>query len=115
MNRQPRQVGINTIFDLVKQNRIHFSVGLILTLLPLAIGTIFLLVLSMVGSNVPEVDYAQVNKNGKAANATITDIQTQENITIGTDHPSIISYTFTDGEKISTVNIKYLHPTSVRK
>lgn len=115
MNRQPRQVGLKTIFDLFKQNRIHLSLGLIFTLIPFAIGGIFFLVLSMIGSDVPEVDYVQVNKNGRTTSATITDIQTQENVTIGNDHPSIISYTFTDGDKIVDSQYKILAPNITEK
>lgn len=94
--REPRQVGLKTIFDLLKQRRTLFAVGLVFTLLPFAFGTILLFVSSLLGS---DVDYDLVNKNGKTTTATVTNIETQSNITINNEHPSIISYTYSKGDE----------------
>jgi hypothetical protein len=132
MIREPRQVGLKTIIDLVKQKRVHVAVGLIFTLIPFAFGAILLLVTTLIDSDLPDVDYDNVNKNGKQTTATITDIETQSNITINNEHPSIISYKYNgDGKKIEsqyrtldpdrinrmnigdTIEVKYLADTSM--
>ena len=113
MNREPRQVGLKTIFDLLKQRRILFKVGLVFTLLPIAYGTILLSVSSVLDSNVPKVDYELVNKNGKATSATITSIETQRNITINNEHPSIVSYKYNNGEREIESRYKSLAPDKI--
>jgi hypothetical protein len=132
MIREPRKVGLKTILDLVKQKRLHFTVGLIFTLIPFAIGAIFLLVTTLIDSDLPKVDYDSLNKSGKLTTATITDIETQSNITINNEHPSIISYKYNgdnkeienqyrtlDPDRINrmnigdTIEVKYLADTSI--
>jgi hypothetical protein len=110
----------------------HFSVGLIFTLLPFAMGAIFLLVTTLTDSGIPDADYESVSSNGKLTTATITGIETQSNITINNEHPSIISYRYVkedveangiyrslDPDKINrmdigdTIQIKYLAESSM--
>jgi len=109
-----------------------FSVGLIFTLLPFAMGAIFLLVTTLTNSDIPETDYESISENGKLTTATIIDIETQSNITINNEHPSIISYKYVnenveangiyrslDPDKINrmdigdTIQIKYMADSSM--
>jgi hypothetical protein len=132
MTRETRQVGRKTIIALLKQRRMHFSVGLIFTLLPFAIGAIFLLVTTLTDSGIPDADYESVSSNGKLTTGTITDIETQSNITINNEHPSIINYRYfkedveahgiyrsLDPDRINrmdigdTIQIKYLADSSM--
>jgi len=115
MIREPRQVGLKTIFDLVKQKRTHFSVGLIFTLIPFAFGAILLLVTTLIDSDLPDLDYDNVDKNGKLTTATITDIETQSNITINNEHPSIISYKYNGDGKETENQYRTLDPDRVSR
>lgn len=110
----------------------HLSVGLIFTLLPFAIGVILLLVTTLTDSDIPDADYGSVSSSGKLTTATITNIETQSNITINNEHPSIISYKYIkeavevngiyrslDPDKINrmnigdTIQVKYLADSSM--
>lgn len=115
MIREPRQVGLKTIFDLVKQKRVHFTVGLIFTLIPFAFGAILFFVTTLIDSDLPNVDYDIVNKNGKLKTATITDIETQSNITINNEHPSIISYKYNGDDKEIESQYRTLDPDRVNR
>jgi len=72
-------------------------------------------IFTMIGSDVPKVDYEQVNKNGKSTTATITKIVTQQNVTINNEHPSIISYKYTNGNKEIETQYKALAPDQIRR
>ena len=50
MIREPRQVGLKTIFDLVKQKKVYFTLGLVFTLTPFAFGAILLFVATLIDS-----------------------------------------------------------------
>jgi hypothetical protein len=132
MSREQRQVGFKTILALLKQRRMHLSVGVIFTLLPFAMGAMFLLVTTLTDFDIPDADYDSITSNGKLTTATITDIETQRNITINNAHPSIISYKYVkegvesngiyrslDPDKINrmdigdTIQIKYLADSSM--
>ena len=113
MYREPRPVGVKTIFDLLKQKRTHLTLAIVFTLTPLGIGLIFLSVFTMIDSDVPKVDYEQVSKNGKSTTATITKIATQENMTINNEHPSIISYKYTNGDKEIESQYNALDPDKI--
>jgi hypothetical protein len=115
MIREPRQVGLKTIFDLIKQKRVHFTVGLIFTLVPFAFGAIFLIVSTLIDSDLPKVDYDSVKKNGKLTTATITDIETQSNITINNEHPSIISYKYNVDDKEIENQYRTLDPDRINR
>lgn len=115
MNRGPRPVGLKTIIDLLKPKRILLTLGVASTLMPLAAGTIFLSLVTMTDSDVPKVDYEQVNKNGKSTTATITKIASQQNVTINNEHPSIISYKYTNGSEEIETRYRALDVDKIRK
>lgn len=98
MTGESRQVGFKTILALLKQRRMNLSVGLIFTLLPFAIGGMFLLIISLIDSEIPDADYESISSSGMLTTATITDIETQSNITVNNEHPSIISYKYFKGD-----------------
>jgi hypothetical protein len=114
MNREPRPVGFKTIFDLLKQKRTHLTLGLVFTLMPLGVGVVLLSVFTMLDSDVPKVDYEQVNKNGQSTTATITKIVTQQNVTINDQHPSIISYKYSNGDKEIETQYRVLDPDKIQ-
>lgn len=93
-----RQVGFKTILALLKQKGIHFSIGMIFTLLPFAIGLIFLLITTLSDSGIPKADYKEIGDRGKLTVATITEIEVQGNITVNDEHPSIISYKYNNDD-----------------
>ncbi|HEV8515189.1 MAG TPA: DUF3592 domain-containing protein [Cyclobacteriaceae bacterium] len=115
MIRESRQVGLKTIFDLVKQKRVHFTVGLVFTLIPFAFGAILLLVSTLTDSDLPDVDYDYVSKKGKLTNAILTDIETQSNITINNEHPSIISYKYNNEGKEIETQYRSLDPDRINR
>ena len=100
MNRERRQVGLKTIFDLLKQKTGHLIFGTTFTMIPFLIGGIFLLVFSLTGSNIPKVDHDLIDKNGPIIHATISDIEIQNNISINSEHPRVISYLYKSGDKL---------------
>lgn len=115
MIRSPRQVGIKTIFDLLKQHRINLTLGIVFTVLPFMMGTIFLIVFSAIDDGVPKVDYAQIDKEGKTASAIITNVDTQENVTVNNEHPAIISYNYFNGEKELEDRFESLDPDRINR
>ena len=64
--REQRQVGLKTIFDLLKQKPGHLIFATIFTLFPFLFGGFFVLIFSLNVSGSPEVDYELVNTNGTA-------------------------------------------------
>jgi len=98
VHKEPRQVGLKTIFDLVKQKPQYLIIGIVFTLISFGFGATLILV-SLLGSEAPKVDYEQINENGTTTTAKITNIDIQENITINNEHPAIISYDFNNGDK----------------
>ncbi|MEQ9307500.1 MAG: hypothetical protein RJQ14_26550, partial [Marinoscillum sp.] len=116
MIKVPRRVGFKTILTLLKQKRIHFSTGVILTLLPIGIGSIFLLVTTISDSGIPKVDYDQITDHGKSTMASITNIETQSNITVNNEHPSIISYEYLTDDNVEIQGIyRSLNPDKINK
>jgi hypothetical protein len=115
MIQQARQVGFKTIIDLLKRRRIRSLIGILFTLIPIFSATIFLSVLTLTNSDVPKVDYKLINEKGTVTHATITNIETQTNITINNEHPSIISYTYLVGDKDFKSKVQTLTPEIVDK
>ena len=115
MIREPRQVGFKTILELLKQRRTLFTVGLIFTLIPFAFGAILILVATLIDSGIPDPDYDNVSKNGKLTSGTITDIDTQSNITINNEHPSLISYTYDSEGRAITGQYRSLDPDKISR
>ena len=99
MMREQRQVGLKTIFDLVKQKPGHLIFGTIFTVFPFFFGGLFVLIFSLAGSDSPEVDYELVNTNGRTTQAVINNIEVQGNISINNEHPRIVSYSYKNGDK----------------
>jgi hypothetical protein len=96
-----RQVSFRTVLDLVKRRPILLIIGTIFTVLPFFFGGIFALILSTIDSDVPEINYSLLNSNGSRIQATITNVEEQENISINDAHPVIISYSFEfEGEQL---------------
>lgn len=116
MIKEPRRVGFKTILTLLKQKRTHFSTGVILTLLPLGVGSIFLLITTLTDSGIPKVDYDQITDHGKSTMASITNIETQSNITVNNEHPSVISYDYLTHDNIEIHGIyRSLNPDKINK
>ena len=116
MIKEPRRVGFKTILTLLTQKRIHLSIGVILTLLPVGVGSIFLLVSTLTDSGIPKVDYDQITDHGESAMASITNIETQSNITVNNEHPSIISYEYLTDDNVETHGVyRSMNPAMINK
>jgi hypothetical protein len=111
--KETRPVGFKTVLGLLKQKRTNFSLGIIFTLLPVAMGIMFLLITRLIDSDIPDADYTAVSNKGRLTTATITDIETQSNITINSEHPSIISYTYMDGNNKENGVYRSLDPDRI--
>jgi hypothetical protein len=109
---EPRQVGLKTTFDLLKQKPGHLILGIMLTIIPFLFGGMFLLIFSFISSDSPEVDYGLVDTNGTRIQAIINNIEVQNNISINNEHPRVISYSYKDGDKL--INDKFRALDSVR-
>jgi len=94
MIREQRQVGLKTIFDLLKQKPIHLFFGIFFTIIPFLFAGMFLLILGSLNSDSPELDYDRVDENGTTIQATVDNIEVQNNISINNEHPRIISYSY---------------------
>lgn len=115
MIRESRPVMGKTIFNLLKQQGILFLIGSIFTLIPFAVGSMFLFIITLIDSDIPKADYAEINANGKLTTAVITDIETQSNVTINNEHPSIISYKYFDGGNETTGVYRSLDPDKINR
>ena len=105
---QPRKTGFKTILRLLKRRRILLIIGLLLTIIPVYIGITLLTILSALDADAPAVDYELIDKSGSTTKAIITNTETQENITINNDHPSVINYYYTVAGKKVESNYKVL-------
>jgi len=102
MIQEPRPVHFRTIIASVKKRPILLRVSAIYLLTPILMILIFGVIFS-VGDDVPVVDHSRVNELGKPTLGTITGIETQYNITINDQHPSVISYTYdVDGNSLKS-------------
>lgn len=114
MVNKTRQVGLKTILALLKQKGIHFSIGMIFTLLPFAVGLIFLFITTLSDSGIPKADYKEIGDRGKLTVATITEIEVQGNISVNDEHPSIISYKYNNGNNDEAKGIyRSLNPDKI--
>src|SRR5579872_2107693 len=100
MKQEPRQVGLKTIFDLLKQKPGHLFFGTIFTMIPFLVGGILLVIFSAIGSDSPEVDHHLVDTQGSTTQATISKIEIQNNLSINNEHPRVISYTYKSADKL---------------
>src|SRR5437868_3830672 len=115
MIREQRQVGLKTIFDLLKQKPGHLIFGTVFTLMPFFFGGLFLLIFSIAGSDSPEVDYELVSKNGTTTQATINNIEVQSNISINNEHPRVISYSYQNKDKLIDDKFRVLDSVKVSR
>ncbi len=111
--REQRQVGLKTIFNLLQQWRALLIIGVVFTLIPFFFAVILTSVTSLTDSGVPEVDYDLVDKTGKVVNARITGIETQSNISINNEHPSVISYEYAGDNGSTTGSYRSLDPDKI--
>lgn len=100
MIREQRQVGLRTIFDLLKQKPGHLIFATVFTLIPFLFGGLFLLIISIAGSDSPEVDYELVKANGTTTQAIINNIEVQSNISINNEHPRVVSFSYQNENKL---------------
>jgi hypothetical protein len=116
MLQQPRSVHFKTIIELIKKRSMLLKMGAIFSIVGVAVGTIFLIIIPMLGhDDVLDVDYKAINKDGQAATATITEIETQYNLTINNQHPATISYRYVTDGKSSESKFKTLSPDKVKQ
>ena len=115
MIREQRQVGLRTIFDLLKQKPGHLIFGTMFTLIPFFFGGLFVLIFSFAGSDSPEVDYGLVDKNGTATQAIINNIEVQGNISINNEHPRVVSYSYQSGDKLIEDKFRALDSAKVSR
>jgi hypothetical protein len=94
MNNLPRPISAKTIWDIIGRKPILLVPGLIFTLIPLFIGSIFFLIYSLLDNDVPKVNYERIQRSGTRAKAVVTDIDIQQNVTINNAHPAVISYSY---------------------
>lgn len=114
MTKEPRPVKFRTILDLFKQKHIHLTFGFVLTLLPFAFGLLLIILIPALNSDVPRVDYEQIFNQGKSTLGTITNIETQKNITVNNEHPSVITYRYSmDNNEIES-QYKSLAPDKIK-
>jgi hypothetical protein len=115
MMRESRQVGLRTIFDLLKQKPGHLIFATVLTFIPFLFGGLFLLIFSIAGSDSPKVDYELVDRNGTTTQATISNIEIQSNISINNEHPRIVSYSYLSGDKLTDDKFRALDSVKVSR
>ncbi len=127
-----RSLNFSTKINLVKKRPILAQFGILFTLIPLFILLPISFIFSSLSDEAPSVDYDSVLIDGTLAEGVITNIETQFNVTINEQHPSILTYSYLiDGmkkeSKVSTlepakvvalqvgdtVQIKYLESESI--
>jgi len=109
---EPRAVGFKTILDTARMRPQLFQLNVSAIIFVLA-GIILTLIFSQfVGDTLP-VDFDQVMKEGISATGTITDIETQTNVSINNEHPSIISYKYAVNGRDVEAKFKALDPHKV--
>ncbi|MFN5171200.1 MAG: DUF3592 domain-containing protein [Cyclobacteriaceae bacterium] len=104
MYQPPRQVKFKTKFELLKHRPFQSLIGIYLIVFTLLFITVsFILTNSLKDKTVPDVDYDEVNKEGKPTSGIITNIDVKENITDNGEHPAIITYKYNaDGQEIES-------------
>ena len=72
MTHRPRPVHYRTILEVLNTRPVQFVIGLVFTILGIAMTILFTTLFTTVDSDVPQVDYAQVIARGQPAIGTIT-------------------------------------------
>ena len=88
---QAREVTSRTILEVAKRNPALFGLSIGYLTASIIAGSILLAVFSNDG---PKIDYERLSTQGQSTTGIITDIDTQYNITVNNEHPSIISYRY---------------------
>lgn len=114
--QEPRPVRLKTVIEIINKKPLLLKMGAIFSIVGASLGTVFIIVIPLLGQNdVPEMDYKAISESGQTATATITGIETQYNLTINNQHPSILSYRYmTDGE-FRESKFKTLSPDKVNR
>lgn len=108
-----RPLNFSTKINLVKKRPILAQFGILFTVIPLIILLPMSFIFSSFSDETPNVDYESVFNNGSTATGVITNIETQYNISINEQHPSILSFTYlVDGIKKDS-KISTLEPAKV--
>lgn len=127
-----RPLNFSTKINLVKKRPILAQFGILFTVIPLIILLPISFIFSSLSDETPNVDYESVFINGSMTSGVITNIETQFNISINQQHPSILTFSYlVDGikkeSKVSTlepakvaalqvgdsVQVKYLESESI--
>lgn len=115
MNNQPREVKLKTIIELIKRRPRLTYFGALFALIPIPIIILFSAILPQLDNDVPKTDYNKINVLGTLTKGTITNIETQYNLTINNQHPSIISYKYLNNDQESESKFKTLNPDKIER
>jgi hypothetical protein len=115
MKRESRKVSLKTIFDLLKQKPSHLIFGIIFTLIPLLFGIILSFIFSSIDPQSPEIDFDLIDANGVTIQATVNNIEVQDNISINNEHPRLISYSYNNGDRLIDDKFRALDSVNVYK
>lgn len=113
MTHRPRPVHYRTILEVLNTRPVQFVIGLVFTILGIAMTILFTTLFTTVDSDIPQVDYAQVIERGQPTTATITALTEQTNVTINNVHPTIISYHYSAYGRQVESKFKTLSPDQV--
>jgi hypothetical protein len=115
MLRQPRPVHARTILELVRRRSMFLKLGGIFAIVGIFMSLIFFTFLSTLDDGEQKIDYPTVYKNGHEATAVITNIETQYNVSINHQHPSIITYRYEATGKSTEAKFTTLAPDAVAR
>lgn len=104
-----------TLVQLLRERPTLLKVGVIFSLVAVFIAVFMAIVFSTLGHEVPDASYEEISARGIGTTATITNIETQYNVTINNVHPTVISYTYTDDGTYIESKFKTLSPDEVSR
>ncbi|RED92213.1 hypothetical protein [Marinoscillum furvescens] len=110
-----RHVRPVTVFSLMKKRPIHFIYSLVAIILPLFVTSIFILVLSLINSDIPNVDEKYLINNGTYVEGKVTKIESQQNVTINGQNPMLVSYQYSAGDSIANGIFRTLDPKALEQ
>lgn len=103
MNSAQRSVTFSTIINILKKRPIAIFFAVIFAFFALLMATIFTLVFSLTGNDMPKVDYELIDAQGIETTAEISNIETDYTVTVNGLHPTVISYQYIeDGQAIES-------------
>lgn len=115
MNSTPRKVKFSTILNSLKKKPIPMLIGFLFTLIPLLLVTMLTIIFTSIGNDTPKIDFDLINSKGTEISAEITDIETQNNVTINGVHPTIITYKYSENGKEIKSKYKVLEERKIEK